>query len=480
VTWAGRPDTISIGSSEEFAPELIDSIRNEARNRSLPSTIAHQGTVELIDASLPTTFAYPIWTVAFEPEAAGQLYGPQVQGALAAGKAVLSDTSASLRKLGIGAKLQLASWVTADKVLAIEVGEIVTSERAATGELLLPLSVARDLGLQRPWRVFTWGDRARIEEVGQAAAERVGSRHVHRSWNAPSVDDTLSTVALKQLLGEFSVFRRQGQAAQSGGESVEIDPEWVRTNMVTTDVPIIGRITCHRTLIQPIISALTELELAGLAPLINVADTRRAGGCWNTRLIRSNTGTAARNLSRHSWGAALDINPSTNAYGATPQMDERIVDVFRRNGFAWGGTWAFPDGMHFEFIGAPRISGARLPIATTTTSTTTTTTTTTSTSTTTTPPTTSTTIATTTSTTIATTLTTSIAPVTTRLVTTSSVPSTTPATSTSTTPVSTTPTASSPSTTSTTSTPPAAPSTVTSVAPPTTSGQTTTTIGVLG
>jgi len=33
-------------------------------------------------------------------------------------------------------------------------------------------------------------------------------------------------------------------------------------------------------------------------------------------------------------------------------MDPRIVDAFRRHGFAWGGTWARPDGMHFEW--APR------------------------------------------------------------------------------------------------------------------------------
>jgi hypothetical protein len=30
-------------------------------------------------------------------------------------------------------------------------------------------------------------------------------------------------------------------------------------------------------------------------------------------------------------------------------MDPRIVDIFRRWGFAWGGTWVRPDGMHFEY-----------------------------------------------------------------------------------------------------------------------------------
>jgi hypothetical protein len=31
-------------------------------------------------------------------------------------------------------------------------------------------------------------------------------------------------------------------------------------------------------------------------------------------------------------------------------MDPRIVDVFQRWGFKWGGDFLVPDGMHFEFI----------------------------------------------------------------------------------------------------------------------------------
>jgi hypothetical protein len=69
--------------------------------------------------------------------------------------------------------------------------------------------------------------------------------------------------------------------------------------------------------------------------------------------VVSTTGRSAT-LSRHSWGAAIDINPSTNAFGATPTMDEDIVEIFRRNGFAWGGTWLVPDGMHFEYVAEPR------------------------------------------------------------------------------------------------------------------------------
>lgn len=137
---------------------------------------------------------------------------------------------------------------------------------------------------------------------------------------------------------------------------------------------------------------MTELVAAGLQNLVNVPDTKRAGGCFSAREIRTPNGTSGRNLSRHAWAAAVDINPSTNRFGAKPNMDARVIYVFRRNGFAWGGTWSIPDGMHFELVGAPRITGSPLPSSTTTTSTTTTTTTATSTTTSSTTTTTSTTV----------------------------------------------------------------------------------------
>jgi hypothetical protein len=45
------------------------------------------------------------------------------------------------------------------------------------------------------------------------------------------------------------------------------------------------------------------------------------------------------------------VNITNNSFGGRVSMDPRIVAIFRRWGFAWGGTWVRADGMHFEYHG---------------------------------------------------------------------------------------------------------------------------------
>ena len=125
-----------------------------------------------------------------------------------------------------------------------------------------------------------------------------------------------------------------------GDGTIRIDPDWVARNIVTTTLPILGRVTCHRVVIPQLSAALQDIQAAGLVDQIY-----QFSGCWVPRHILWDP---SRGISNHAWGLAFDINVPTNQYGATPQMDRRVVEIFQRWGFAWGGTWSTPDGMHFE------------------------------------------------------------------------------------------------------------------------------------
>lgn len=139
--------------------------------------------------------------------------------------------------------------------------------------------------------------------------------------------------------------RRQLEAfsyTDLGDGRILIDPAWVARNIVTADVPVLGQTRCHRAVFAPLVGALTQIAEAGLDHLLDPADY---GGCWVPRRI---DWSPHRPLSMHAWGLAFDVNVATNGLGAEPTLDPRIVEVFERWGFAWGGHWLRPDGMHFE------------------------------------------------------------------------------------------------------------------------------------
>ena len=129
----------------------------------------------------------------------------------------------------------------------------------------------------------------------------------------------------------------------NGDGTIQIDPDWVRRNIVRRPMPLLkGEVICHRMMVDQLYGALNEIQQQGLGHLI---DPSQYGGCWVARHI---DWSPSRPLSMHAWGLAADFNVSTNGLGMKPQLDPRIVAIFDKWGFVWGGRWSRPDGMHFE------------------------------------------------------------------------------------------------------------------------------------
>ena len=76
-------------------------------------------------------------------------------------------------------------------------------------------------------------------------------------------------------------------------------------------------------------------------------------GCYSPRRVNR---IPTAGISHHTWGIALDINVPQNPFGAPPDQDPRMVAVFERWGFIWGGSFVQPDGMHFEYRRPPASS----------------------------------------------------------------------------------------------------------------------------
>jgi hypothetical protein len=142
-------------------------------------------------------------------------------------------------------------------------------------------------------------------------------------------------VVMKQAFGEFAAY------PQADPAFLNMSPAWYDANIQTRSVPLLGDVTCNVALFDPLVGALRDVRAAGLGDEIHTYS-----GCYAARTVaRSSTAPP----SQHAYGAAIDINAPENPYGATPTMDPKIVRIFERWGFLWGGDFLTPDGMHFEY-----------------------------------------------------------------------------------------------------------------------------------
>ena len=128
----------------------------------------------------------------------------------------------------------------------------------------------------------------------------------------------------------------------NGDGTITPESSWVHEYIRTESVPILGQVTCNKGMLPQLRGALTEIVQLGLASSIHPDEY---AGCYYPRYIGRD---ASNGLSLHSWGIAVDLNVPGNQRGTVGEMDRRVVAIFKKWGFAWGGDWNYTDPMHFE------------------------------------------------------------------------------------------------------------------------------------
>lgn len=150
--------------------------------------------------------------------------------------------------------------------------------------------------------------------------------------------------ALTAVLTGGSVARAVGSFTYTVNPdgTVNPDPRWVGAYIRTEQVPILGTVRCNKAMLPQLRAALTEIVQRGLAAKIN---RDQYGGCYVPRFIARDP---SKGLSFHTWGTAVDLNVPGNLRGTAGLIDRTVVEIFKKWGFNWGGTWRYTDPMHFE------------------------------------------------------------------------------------------------------------------------------------
>jgi hypothetical protein len=323
-----RPDVL-VSSPTSFPPDVLE--RLTALSPDGGTVAFRKGTLKLGDADVPA--------VAIDPSAfrsfagTGTAEATAVWQTIARGEAVASHEVAKRLAVQLGGEVQVAPVEGAARTLRL--GALATTGVPST-DLLLDDRLGETFGLP--------AGNAVLLSAGKDQAPEALADEVRKITGDAAAVDLLTAPA-----GNPVAFLTGSKAAKAFGNfsyryfpdgTIQPDEAWVKANIVTTNVPIMGRVTCHRLMVPQLRGALQEVQDAGLGHLLKTYD-----GCYVPRFIERNP---ENSISLHTWGIAIDMDAATNYRGIRGTMDQRIADTFKRWGFRWGGDWKYTDPMHFE------------------------------------------------------------------------------------------------------------------------------------
>ena len=322
------------------------------RGFSVGMTSVRRGPTVLQQSSGPG-WAFPMSISALPLEALGGIFGRTVASPISQGSVIMGQTSAGLRGAVAGDRIDLLT--AGGSTVTFTIGMVAADGDIGGTEILMSTQQAAMLGATLDTRVLIYGRFARptlqtaLANRGLSSDSRV---RIRQSWDAPDPDSTMSMSTTKALLGEFQM----DYANLSDLGWTAVDAAWRNEYLPAAreTYPAGIRAMCNRVVKADLAAALQEIVDSGLAGGIDVANSNSYGGCSTGQARLARITQSLGSVSRHSWGQPIDINTVTNCQGCVPPMDCRIVRIFRKHNFAWGGNFLTPDGMHFEWVGGAR------------------------------------------------------------------------------------------------------------------------------
>lgn len=355
-------DAVSVFQTGELTAPVRDAALAAALEAGAPAVVGRGFTslmtrlrrgATVVQKSTDVGWGFPMAVTSLPLDAVAAVMGRDVAAVLAAGQITMGQTTASIRGAQVGDVIDLVGPF--GSTVSFTIGRIGTDTEVGGTELVMSPAMADRLGATIATRVLVYGqfDRTALQNSlrsrGLYSNSKVRIRH---SWDAPDPDSTLGMAATKAVLGEFDLY----YAGLSTNGWTKMNATWVANYLPASRelYPTGIKARCNVAVRADLRAALQEVVDSGLSWAIDATNANSYGGCATGTVRFARITQALGSVSRHSWGQPLDTNTVSNCQGCVPRMDCRVVRIFRKHGFAWGGNFLTPDGMHFEWVGEPR------------------------------------------------------------------------------------------------------------------------------
>jgi hypothetical protein len=127
------------------------------------------------------------------------------------------------------------------------------------------------------------------------------------------------------------------------------------TNLISFSFPFpmyydgkpVSKSRCHKLVKDSLLRVLADIKARHGDNTEIMKACQDFGGIYNFRSMRGGS-----RLSKHSWGAAIDLDPANNgnkiSWPQRSSMPFEIIEAFAREGWVSAGAFWGRDAMHFE------------------------------------------------------------------------------------------------------------------------------------